>query len=562
MDDQRVMVTSRPSQRLVPRTEASFSAALVERVSAWMLKGPLTLALLGLCAFQLATWLPHYLTWPWFADHDVFATLALGWEHGQLPYRDLLGNNFPGTVYLFWIVGKVFGWGKTLPFLAVDAGFLLTLGLTLFVWSGRRFGRLLPGVVAYAVFLSYYLNLDFSRVAQRDWHGPFFVVVGLLLADAYPGSWSRRLAALTTAIGFVIRPQIVLLLPAVVLAVAQGTRQESDPSNRRTVRILLGWGLLLTVLIVLAFQPLVWSGIWDDFLRGVRLTFYGARYNKATPGSILTQMVLQALHLEFIIAPLAVLVLAPLGDARTRGTAWVWLLASLGAWFYKPMSPVPFPYLEHPLTLIWAVTIGVLVQLLMTPGLAHPAIRLAAVLVAMRLGVHARPGQCSVSYARQGLATLQRGTDPDEAPLGIHIALPSDSRSTAFPWNDYRETLAYLRTQVDPSTRVANLLHVVPALNGPSGRLTPLPAESLAWLGVHPDDEPAFQRALERADANSVVVWTPVKGKFNDLWSHYAEVERLAPVIRRYYEPMARFGDVEVWSRKAEGAHGASDPAS
>ena len=49
---------------------------ITDRAAAWLLRGPVTVALLGLCAVQLATWVPHYLTWPWFADHDVFATLA------------------------------------------------------------------------------------------------------------------------------------------------------------------------------------------------------------------------------------------------------------------------------------------------------------------------------------------------------------------------------------------------------------------------------------------------------------------------------------------------------
>ena len=110
-DDSQGMesVLPTPELRPPPAPTPSTAARLMEWGAVWVLNGPLTLALLGLCAFQLATWVPHYLTWPWFADHDVFATLALGWEHGQLPYRDLAGNNFPGTVYLFWIVGKLFG---------------------------------------------------------------------------------------------------------------------------------------------------------------------------------------------------------------------------------------------------------------------------------------------------------------------------------------------------------------------------------------------------------------------------------------------------------------------
>ena len=42
-----------------------------------------------LCVAQICVWLPSYLTLPWFADHDVFATMAQGWDAGLLPYRDL-----------------------------------------------------------------------------------------------------------------------------------------------------------------------------------------------------------------------------------------------------------------------------------------------------------------------------------------------------------------------------------------------------------------------------------------------------------------------------------------
>jgi hypothetical protein len=565
-DDKQAMKTSPPKPRLrVPAAEPAV-APFTDRAAAWLLSGPVTLALLGLCAVQLASWVPHYLTWPWFADHDVFATMALGWDRGQLPYRDLAGNNFPGTVYLFWILGKLFGWGRTVPFYALDAAFVLILGATLLAWSRGRFGRFLPGIAGYAVFLTYYLSLDFSRAAQRDWQGPFFMVVGLLLADAFPGRGSRWLSAVTTAAALAIRPQTMLFVPALALAIAQGVepRPEDEDGNgnasgpartiTRIAGVVLGWGLLVALFVGLAFLPLVVAGNLGDFLRGVGLTFYGARYNTVRAGSIAYQMLLQLLHLEYDLVPFAVLVLAPLGDPSTRRSVQVCLLAYLGAWIYKPLSPVPFPYLEHPLALVWAINIGLLVQMLAIPGLARPAIRLVAVLLAVRLGVHARPVQCSVAYARQAITALRHGTEPLEPPLGLHIALPVEPDTLAFPWNDYRAVLEYLRTRTGPDTRVANLVHVVPALNGPSGRLTPLPAESLAWLAVKPDALPDFAHALEAAPADSVVVWAPRKGAVVDLYLHEGDVERLAPVIRRLYTPAARFGAIEVWARRAEPA--------
>ena len=95
---------------------------MADRIASWMLRGPLAVVVVGLCAFQLATWIPHFLTWPFFVDHDVFSTLAFGWDSGLHPYRDLRGDNFPGTIYQFWAVGKLFGWGRTAPVLRDGCG--------------------------------------------------------------------------------------------------------------------------------------------------------------------------------------------------------------------------------------------------------------------------------------------------------------------------------------------------------------------------------------------------------------------------------------------------------
>src|SRR5215470_17258267 len=114
-----------------------------DRLSERLLAGPLA-ALLGLvCLMQLATWIPHYLTWPLWADHDAYATIARGWEAGVLPYRDLYCNQFPGVLYLFWILGRIAGWGGSTAIYAFDAGAVVLLGVGLVLWSHRLFGRAL-----------------------------------------------------------------------------------------------------------------------------------------------------------------------------------------------------------------------------------------------------------------------------------------------------------------------------------------------------------------------------------------------------------------------------------
>src|SRR5262249_14802844 len=147
---------------------------------------------------------------PWWADPDAFAVLAQAWEDGRRPYRDLEAFNFPGPIYLMWVLGRVFGWGRTVPFYAVDAGLVVILGLALIVWSRRRFATFLPGLVGYTAFLGSYLDLDYSQVAQRDWHAPLFVVLGLLVAEGWPGRGGRLVSAVSATAAVTFRPHVVL----------------------------------------------------------------------------------------------------------------------------------------------------------------------------------------------------------------------------------------------------------------------------------------------------------------------------------------------------------------
>jgi len=94
--------------------------------------------------------------------------MALGWDRGVLPYRDLAANNFPGTMYLVWLLGHLAGWGWNPALYVLDAAMLLTFGAVMLVGSSRRLGGILPGLIGYAAFLNYYLSLDYSLVAQRD----------------------------------------------------------------------------------------------------------------------------------------------------------------------------------------------------------------------------------------------------------------------------------------------------------------------------------------------------------------------------------------------------------
>src|SRR5262249_55845888 len=148
--------------------------------------------------------------------------------------------NFPGPVYLFWALGKLFGWGKTAPFYAFDASLVVALGALMASWSRRLWERWLPGLVGYTAFLSSYLSFDYALTAQRDWQGPFFAVAGLLAAQAWPGRTGRLALALGMATALTFRPHIVLFLPAAFLVIDEGARRSGDPWSVM-LRAVLEW---------------------------------------------------------------------------------------------------------------------------------------------------------------------------------------------------------------------------------------------------------------------------------------------------------------------------------
>ncbi|MDR3633685.1 MAG: hypothetical protein P4L84_07595 [Isosphaeraceae bacterium] len=518
-----------------------------DRLAAGLLRGPLAVVLAGMAALQLASWLPHYLTWPFWADHDVYATLAYGWEHGQLPYRDLACNNFPGTIYLFWALGRIAGWGRTLPFYALDAAFVVAFGVAMLAWSRRLFSNVLPGLAGYTAFLSYYLSQDYARAGQHDWHAAFFAVVGILAVECWSSRAARLLSGCALALAVTTRPQAVLFLPAVALALDERSRAPGE-SLRRSVRPCLEWGSAFLVFLALGFAPLAAAGVLPDFVHGVRLASYGSRYNQVTPASVFSGWVTQLSPLRFTVVPVALLLFHHWGDPRSRRTALTWGVALAAVSLYKPLSPMAHGYLDIPLLVVWTVSLATLVHLVLCAVSLAPSLRLGFVLLLLALGTTARPGFCVVSPTLRAVTALRHGHFPDGTPVGYRRG--SVPTGAYYSWDDYHAAVEYLKRETTPETRVANVLKGDSAITGPTARGSAFPAESITWLKmVNPADEQRFADGLAGA-RNSVVVWVP--GEAGPPPGQ--PLPLITPVILRDYEPAARFGAIEVWRRKREGS--------
>jgi hypothetical protein len=524
-----------------------------ERIAAWLLGGPLAVALLAIAGVQLAAWLPHYLTWPWWNDHDVFATLAYGWSTGRLPYRDLLANNFPGTIYLHWVVGALLGWGETWGFFALDAALLGVLGLALLAWSRRRFGGLLPGAAALAAVASIALGQDYTQAAQRDGHAALFAVLAILAAECRAGRGGTWLSGALAAFAFVIRPQTAVLWPAIAWAnhaaaravpVRSGSRKGMSPSVRPTV----AWVLALSVGIGVGFAPLLFAGLLPDFARGVRHAAPGSAYYRVTPITFVVEL-LRQLSWKELVALGALGLLAGKATPRARMSARVWLLSLLLVLIYRPLSPAPHAYLDQPRLLVGAVALGCAVGLIVEQAGAPAALRLLAALAVVGMSATLRPAYVQPEASASAVRAWVSGIEADRVPPGYRKN-PAVGLAAWHDWSDYRDLLAYLRRNVGPQTGVANCLRGTPALTGPLARRPALPAESIAWLLVRPDDEPSFAEHLRR-EADAVVVWVPAEAEQAIGWPG---LPNIAPVIRADYTFEARFGPIEVWRRSPQGA--------
>ncbi|MCA1586535.1 MAG: hypothetical protein LC791_17785, partial [Acidobacteria bacterium] len=305
----------------------------VDRIAAWLLGVPLLTGLATLCAWQLVTWAPHYLTWPMWADHDVFATMAHAWDVGELPYRDLVSNNFPGTIYLFWILGRTVGWANTAALYVVDLALLLLFGLMLVLWSRRRFETATPGLVGCAAVLSYYLRLDFTQTAQRDWHGPLFALIGLLLVQVSPHRAARLASALAMASAVIVRPHTIVLLPALLLAVSHSAGPSTGGAER-AAHPVREWSISFVVLVALGFVPLALSGVLDDFANSISVAGYGPAETRLSLFERVLVWLVPFSTPILLAMPFALLVLAWRVSPEHRGIAAVWAVAFGGALMY------------------------------------------------------------------------------------------------------------------------------------------------------------------------------------------------------------------------------------
>ena len=231
----------------------------------------------------------------------------------------------------------------------------------------------------------------------------------------------------------------------------------------------------------------------------------------------------------------------------------------IGAFFYKPLSPVPHEYLIQPLRLVQSVALAPLAGWLLAMPRLIPSVRLAGLALLIYTAAPGLPRYCTARGSLEALGPLVRGEIPERPPPGCRNYFPPPEPGHYDSWDDYRRPphIPPPRHRPPQVGRQPAAVLPFPAVNGPTSRLTPFPAAGgIHYLSlVSPEQEDRFAEALDR-HADTLVVWTPD----DKLMVDELKFPKIEAVIRRRYHPLVQFGHIHVWGR-SDCASGSEAPA-
>ena len=362
--------------------------------------------------------------------------LAQLWDAGKLPYRDMFSTQFPGEIYIHYLLGKAFGWGNTVAYYAFDAALVIAFMMLLLAWGRQRMRTCLPGLIGCSTFLLYYVSQNTLVAGQREWHAAFLAMSSLLLLGLGTGRTSRVVSAVAFGLALSVRPQVFLLLPAALAGNSMPRPKLAEETGNRPPAFALVGASWRDCPSRLGFLPLVWAGVVGDFLSCVKVLTQPP-YNTSGPLQVLLRMSPQK-HPAALLAVAPLLVLLWDSTAATdRREALVVLAAILGILFYSAISPIRNAYHAIPQVAVAALGVTFFVTQLLRFGGQPTRLTVAAIaLTFLYFGASARP--LSLTALRPGKETyglptalrlLRSGEMAPSAPLGYF----SD-----YPWADHR----------------------------------------------------------------------------------------------------------------------------
>ncbi len=412
-------------------------------------------------------------------------------------------------------------------------------------------GRVAPGFVGFAVFLSYYLGLNFRVAGQREWHSAFFGMCALLLPVLWAGRGGRLLSGIALGVALIFRPQSIVFVPAIALAIDMGTRRPGERWTR-TLPALVEYSVAAGVALALGFLPLIQAGVMRDFVESLRQM--GSSESNYRVGSRIEPV----LRLYRLITVMPGMLYIPLliaalwsKEATTRRACVLALVALPLTCLYSILSPRDHAYFQIPVAATLAMGMTCLTALILQANLNSRmtlvAMSLCLVVASPRLPTHNlfktynelqfTFNEGNILNFREALSCLRHKRLP--------IAVPSGFVDN-YEWYRIYQVVNYLRNDVPQSVPVNNLLFdTFSSITSMSGHLAGMPSDNYGILLSHAWIDRTVV-ALKQPEP-SLVVWNPLK--INDVDPAFAKMDA---AIRENYQPSRRFGEIEIWSRKGQ----------
>lgn len=505
------------------------------------------LLITGLILFFIS-WLPHYLFWPMWMDAEHFAISAQAWDAGIRPYRDLIDFNFPGPIYFYWLIGKVFGWGRPMMANLADVIVLMGFGSVVLCWSRRIFASWAPGLLSCFLMARYYMSLDYARVMQRDWYVFVIGSMAVLTIQAWKNEGRWIVAGILLSAGLVIRPYAVLWGIPVGIALCLEPSDFNGQLRNRVLRLTLS-GLVSSILF---WSPLFYFQLFDDFLGHLLQELLQSNY-KPNEVESLHWIIWDQIKRATEFTSLLVLMLSGIkiqNDKMMKSVWQVWCAAFLILLLYKPLCPVRHDYTQIPFSMTSCLVIGICSGLWIKAGKIDFSRFVLASLVWMHFYFPGWPQMADFQASAQAIQAFGKWDNLKQTPPGCRDAWRIvANQQYLYRWQDYLDLLDYIRNEVPEGVRVVNFLlfHPYPTVNAPTGRLSLWPCgEGILWLSwVHKSMEPDFAKALDSKEPAIVILSDERPG-----WPPPNQFPAIEKTIRTEFELVTRRGAFQVWARR------------
>jgi hypothetical protein len=507
------------------------------------------------------TWYPHYLFWPWWMDLEHFAVSAQMWDLGVRPYRDLFDFNFPGPIYFMWILGKAFGWGRPMIANAFDGLVVMGMCSVLIIWSRKRFASATAGLFASLLVIRYYFSLDYARVMQRDWYVAVLGISSICLIQSSESKHRWLITGLLMAVAGIVRPYAILFLLPIGLACWLDEQGQKRLRFRNGIRIAIS----MAVGTLCLWLPVVLHGLFDDFLTTFAEAALTESYRSKKQESVI-QLLIRQSNTKIVFTGLTGLIATSFLQRRDPDRCritFVWLCALVSTLFYMTICPVRHAYTEIPAEMVACVGCGITLKFLIDQASWAGSVKLVSILVWFIFQFPGLPQYCSSRASLHAIQAFAKGEMIEEPPPGCRYVLGTRDLMGAFRynWEDYTETIEYVRKRTSKDTYIVNFLwlHPNPTINGPTGRPVLWPcAEGLLWvLWVDPK--------LEMRFADSLVTDRPVVAITHDesvVPSSACPFPIIAREIETSFEEIARFGKFRISKRRSDRSRSISNDGS